>query len=718
MSDIPAHQMMPAPASSGRGEIDLLALFREIGRRKWLVILSTLLAFLLSTLAVNILKPRYTGEARVFLENRDSEYTRIGRDSPPRQAESLDQDAVQSQVQIIQSRDIAKIVVQRLALASKSEFDPLLGGLSLTSRIGAIFGATSNLTAMTPEDRVLESYMDKLKVLAVARSRVMAIEFQSRDPELAAKVAQTIAEEYIRHLENAKRGAARSAGSWLSATIEPLRQRVVDAEAKVEAYRNQNGLFLVGRDSTNSINSQQLAELNQQLATARSQQSDLSNKARLLREAIRQGRIFEISDIVRDDIVRRLLENRATLRAQIAQEEQTLLPQHPRIKELRAQMAGLEEQIRASAERTARTLENDARASAGRVAAVQADLDVQKRQSGSANEQEVQLRVLEREAKAERDQLETYLARFRDAAVRESDNSVTADARIVSTATVPSQPTFPKKLPIIIIATLSALVLSMLWAVLRALTSEDSYVTRADPAPAVGYLPHPMMMGYPHMYPQPAGVIPGVAPMAPMMQMPAAPMAEVQGSAPVTAHASMPANMAAAVAPVAAAVAATAASAQPPSPPKAEGLGDVVEYNPLSEIVAAARRRLAVERPVTLLVLSVESEAHAKATVQALNRFLGKHGVTLPAALETEMRTPVGLTAAIESLSGSIDFLIFNAGKATAGTAKLASVSDLTVLVATDDLDDPRVDAIAELIDEAESFIVSASSAQMVSGAI
>lgn len=714
MSDVPAHQMMPMPASSGRGEIDLLALFREIGRRKWLVILSTLLAFALSTLVVNFVKPKYTGEARVFLENRDSEYTRVGRDSQPRQAESLDQDAVQSQVQIIQSRDIAKIVVQRLGLASKSEFDPLLGGLSLTSRIGAIFGATSNLTAMTPEDRVLESYMDKLKVLAVARSRVMAIEFQSRDPELAAKAAQTIAEEYIRHLENAKRGAARSAGSWLSATIEPLRQRVSSAEAKVEAYRSQYGLFLVGRDSTNSINSQQLAELNQQLATARSQQSDLSNKARLLREAIQQGRIFEISDIVRDDVVRRLLENRATLRAQLAQEEQTLLPQHPRIKELRAQMAGLEEQIRSSAERTARTLENDARASAGRVAAVQADLDVQKRQSGSANEQEVQLRVLEREAKAERDQLETYLARYRDATAREGDNSVTADARIVSTATVPSQPTFPKKLPMIIIATLSALVLSLLWAVLRALTSEDSYVTRADPMQAVSYVPHPMMMGYPQMYPQAAGVVapsvvapgvvapgvvaPGIAPapatMGSMMQMPAAPIPTAAAAVPLPNETPVQTTMTNAVAPVADAV---------------------PTYNPLREIVAAARRRLAVERPVTILVLSVEGEAHANTTLQALDRLLGKHGVTLPATLETEMRTPVGLTAAIESLSGSIDFLVFNAGRATVESAKLASLSDLTVLVATDDLEDPRVDAIAELIDTAESFIVSGSSAEQVS---
>ncbi len=500
--------MPEQPVAAGdKGEIDLSALMREIGRRKWLVVLATLVGFGLSTLAVNIMSPRFTAETRVFLEARDSEYTRVGRDGPRESGGVMDQDGVLSQVQIITSRDIARTIVERFELGTRPEFDPLLKGVSPVTNFMVMLGVVSNPASVSPQERVLESYFDKLKAYAMAKSRVVAIEFQAKDAELAARLSNAIAEEYIRHLEQAKRSTALSAGSWLARTIEELRQRVSAAEGRVEAYRAANGLF-ISRD-TQTISTQQLSELNGQLATARSQQSDLASRARLIREAIRQGRIFEVSEIVNNDVVRRLIETRATLIAQIAQEERTLLPQHPRIKELQAQLGGLENQVRAAADRAARALESDARTAAARVTASQAELDIQKRQSGVSSEQEVQLRALEREAKAEREQLENYLSRYRDAAVRDTDNAVVADARIVQRATVPSIPTFPKRIPIIIIATIGLFTISLFFILTRALLSDRVYTRRvAEPVQAglmQGYPPG--LMPYPYMM-MPAGMMP------------------------------------------------------------------------------------------------------------------------------------------------------------------------------------------------------------------
>jgi polysaccharide biosynthesis transport protein len=488
----------PPLSASDRGEIDLVALFREVGRRKWLVAACTVGALVVSTLGVNIVKPRYTAETRVFLEHRDTEYTRIGgREAQRGQDPVFDQDAVLSQVQLIQSRDIARAMIKRFDLATKPEFDPVLKGIDPVTKVAVLLGVINNPAAMSPEERVLDSYFNKLKAFAVAKSRVVAIEFQSRDPQLAAKLSEAIAEEYIRELEQAKKGSARSAGSWLGRTIEQLRERVSAAEARAEAYRTQTGLFLVGGSGeSGNISAQQLSELNTQLATARAQQAELTAKARVIRDAVRQGRIFEVSDVINNEVVRRLIENRATLKAQIAQEERTLLPQHPRIKELYAQLQGLEEQVRSAADRSARALENDARAAGARVAASQAELDQQKRSSGTANEQEVQLRALEREAKAEREQLETYLARFRDASVRDADNAVAADARVVSRAIVPSNPSFPKKLPIILVATLAGFAMSLFWILTRALLSDNVYARRMAEPQQPAY-PAMMPMAYP-----------------------------------------------------------------------------------------------------------------------------------------------------------------------------------------------------------------------------
>ena len=83
-----------------------------------------------------------------------------------------------------------------------------------------------------------------------------------------------------------------------------------------------------------------------------------------------------------------------------------------------------------------------------------------KKQATSTNGQDVQLRALEREAKAQRDLLESYLAKYREANTRENIDAAPADGRIISRASVSNTPAYPKKLPIVLIATLATLMLS------------------------------------------------------------------------------------------------------------------------------------------------------------------------------------------------------------------------------------------------------------------
>ena len=83
-----------------------------------------------------------------------------------------------------------------------------------------------------------------------------------------------------------------------------------------------------------------------------------------------------------------------------------------------------------------------------------------KKQAASTNGQDVQLRALEREAKAQRDLLESYLAKYREATTRENIEAAPADGRIISRAIVSNTPAYPKKLPIVLIATLATLMLT------------------------------------------------------------------------------------------------------------------------------------------------------------------------------------------------------------------------------------------------------------------
>jgi polysaccharide biosynthesis transport protein len=127
---------------------------------------------------------------------------------------------------------------------------------------------------------------------------------------------------------------------------------------------------------------------------------------------------------------------------------------------LKAQLADLDRQLREEASKISRSLDNDSRIAGGRVEGLSASLDQLKKQASSSNGQDVQLRALEREAKAQRDLLETYLAKYREANTRENIDAAPADGRIISRATVSNTVAYPKKLPIVLIATLATLLLT------------------------------------------------------------------------------------------------------------------------------------------------------------------------------------------------------------------------------------------------------------------
>ena len=412
---------------------------------------------MLSLAAVNLIAPRYKSEARILIDGRENVFLRPNGERDD-QRNVVDPEAVTSQVQLLQSRDLAREIIKKNKLAERPEFDPVLQGLSPVKSLMALFGIGRDPFSLSPEERVLDAYFDRLTAYAVDKSRVVVIEFQSRDPDLAAQVANSIAEGYLVLQQGARQEQAKAAGQWLSGEIDSLRKKVAESELRVEEFRSKSSLF-VGTNNT-TLSNQQMGELNTQLNNARALKSDAESKSQLIREMLQSGKPIEASEVLNSELTRRLSEQRVTLRAQLAEQSSTLLDGHPRIKELRAQLADIDRQIREEASKVSRSFENDARIAAGRVEGLSASLDQSKKQATSTNGQDVQLRAYEREAKAQRDLLESYLAKYREATARENIYAAPADGRIISRALVSNTPAFPKKLPIVLIATLATLMLS------------------------------------------------------------------------------------------------------------------------------------------------------------------------------------------------------------------------------------------------------------------
>lgn len=453
-----SREIAPAADVPPDGELDLGAVGRALWRKKLWVLIPACLAAGLTFAVVNVITPRYKSEARILIEGRESPFLRPDAEKgADRDRSTVDPEAITSQVQLALSREVARQVIRQLKLNEKPEFDPVLRGVGPLRQILILVGLSRDPLRMTPEERVFETYYERVQAFQVEKSRVIGIEFQSADPELAARGANAVAEAYLALLQVVKQDQTRAAGQWLAGEIETLRTKVSEAESKVEQFRSKSNLFM--GTNNNTLSNQQLGDVNAQIAVARSQKADADAKSQAIRAMLRSGRPIESGDVINSELIRRLNEQRVTLRAQLAEQASTLLDGHPRIKELRAQIGDLERQIRGEAERLVRSLENDARIAGARVDQMSADLERLKRQAASTNEQDVQLRALEREAKSQRDLLESYLAKYREATARDTLGASPADARIISRAIVSNTPYFPKKLPIVLIATFATLLL-------------------------------------------------------------------------------------------------------------------------------------------------------------------------------------------------------------------------------------------------------------------
>jgi polysaccharide biosynthesis transport protein len=452
----------------GDAELDLSALGTTLWRKRWRILGPTLLIALITLATVQLITPRYQSETRVLVEGRDNIFLRPDADKDMIDRNVVDQEAVTSQVQVVMSREVANQVIERLKLDQLPEFDSALNGVSPIKAVLGALGIIRNPMSMTPQERVLEAYYDRLTVFPVDKSRVIVIDFLSEDPELAAKVVNAVADAYLQQLQKAKQDQAQTASQVLAGQIDILRKKVVEAEARVEAYRAKSGGLLFGPNNT-TLSSQQLADMNAQLAAARAQKSDAEAKARLIRDMIKSGAPIESSDILNSELIRRLSEQRVTLKAQLAEQSSTLMDNHPRIRELKAQIADLDGQIKEEAATVARSFENDAKLASARLDSQTAALDQLKTQAAATNVDDVQLRELERDAKSQRDLLESYLAKYREATAHDTLNSSPADARVISRGTVSNIPAYPKKVPAVLIATLTALIIGVGFVLTREL---------------------------------------------------------------------------------------------------------------------------------------------------------------------------------------------------------------------------------------------------------
>tara|TARA_R110002124_G_scaffold63350_5_gene172904 strand:+ start:25379 stop:27739 length:2361 start_codon:yes stop_codon:yes gene_type:complete len=421
--------------------IDVAAVLGAVVRRLPRIVLVTLVLLAVTFAALMFMPRLYESSASILVEARSNVYSRAANEQVPTLTGG-EAGVVSSQIELIKSRDTLLKVIDQLDLRSVPEFNGMGGGsFSPLAVVGQLLGRKS--TPVSIDETVLNNLNDRLTVVQERDSRLISVLVRSTDPQRAADIANAVANAHVARRAQLSLSDTAEASGWLRDEIERLRVVVKDAETAVADFKVNNDLF-TGSNNT-SLLDQQLSTISTQISAAQERKNTAVTRADMIRGMLDRGQSIEGVADVRDSVViQRLSEQKAGLQGEMAQRSATLLPSHPVIRALAAQIAELDNQIAAEGRRVADALEAEAQIEAGLEASLKADLSSAKVSASTATQDTVTLDGLQREAKAQRDLLEGYLQRYNEAFSRTETSSALPDVRVVSVAAPSVTPASPK----------------------------------------------------------------------------------------------------------------------------------------------------------------------------------------------------------------------------------------------------------------------------------
>jgi succinoglycan biosynthesis transport protein ExoP len=471
-----------APYSESDEGLDLGRILGAFRRRR-VLFGATVLVVTAAVAAITLnLSPRYSAAVTLLVEPQEVRIfdSKAVAEGLPTWQTGTDM-PLATQVNILTSRGHARLVVDALDLTRSDEFKPqpdwwehpaiaslvasgqelallametldqhLLTGVASGSdevegevlvRLSADDAPARPMPAAAPVEHAVDRLLANLSVHRDGLSQAIVVRFSAGDPEIAAKVANTVANLYLERQVADKVAITAAAERWVVERVDALRAELLEAERRVERYRAANDL-LEGRDG--SLDSQQLASLNTQLIAARSERQ--VSQARL--ERIRQiqaagGPQEALGEFASSPLIAMLRQQDADLQRTAAQLAQEYGAQHPRMLQLNAERAEIRRKLDDEVANIIRAIADQVTLAVARERAIEASLEEAKSASAAVRDVSVELRELERDAAARRAVYQTVLARMQE--IQEQSDLHRPDARVLSSAAVPDRPSFPKR---------------------------------------------------------------------------------------------------------------------------------------------------------------------------------------------------------------------------------------------------------------------------------
>ncbi len=440
--------------------------FHTLWLKIQLLVNVTAFILFLAVLVIYQLSPRYTAATQLLVGINAAKVVDIEQVLTG----SLTGDsAVIGEMEVIKSREIIRKVNESLKLDQYPEFNSALvppgffadlNPLHLLPDNWLVALGLKSIDTSTEEEQhealqisIINKILSKLTVTQIKRSQVINIAFESKDPKLAAKIVNAIADKYIIGQLQAKFDATKKAADWLNDQLGVLKKKVEASEQAVESYRKSHNLVAVSKEV--GLSQQQLSEVNSQLILARVQRAEAEAKYQQVEDISRSGRNFDsVADVLNSSLISSLRGQESEVQRKYSEMLVEFGARHPKMIQMRAELDDIESKVRAEVKKIAAGLHNTLDVARARESSLLASLKQLESKASGNNQDEVELRALEREATANKTLFENFLGRFKETASTQGIEQ--ADARVISFAEIPTEATFPKKNLLLLISFIGA----------------------------------------------------------------------------------------------------------------------------------------------------------------------------------------------------------------------------------------------------------------------
>ncbi|MBI3147053.1 MAG: polysaccharide biosynthesis tyrosine autokinase [Betaproteobacteria bacterium] len=457
--------------------IELVEYWRSINKRKWSIFALALVITLAAAVVVMMVRPVYRSTASLLIEQNKSKVLSI---EEVYSGISANREYFQTQAEILKSRELARKVVLKLNLLTHPEFDPRQQEKPFWKKWAASAGYVEpEPTSEGIEKAVVEQLSRQLSVEPIRLSHLIKVHFESHDRELAAAVANAIADTYIDNDLEARYLMTQKAGEWLSSRLSGLKEKLSQSEKALQDFRERERIVDTKGMALSGI-TKQLEDITRNLVDARMKRGEAEsafNQVKAVR-ASSSPQFDSLPAVVKNPLIARLKETEAETEKKVAELSNRYGKEHPKMVQAEAELRTSKENTRRQVENVVLGLTKEYEVARANEQSLERSIAEVKGQIQGFNRKEFELGVLEREVQSSRQIYEMFVARFKETTA--TNNMQSTIARVVDPAIQSASPIKPNKTQIVAIAFILGLFFAIMVAFL--LDRLDNTIKNTDDA--------------------------------------------------------------------------------------------------------------------------------------------------------------------------------------------------------------------------------------------